>query len=310
MVIFDLFTITGFLYLLFNFIWPNLLVLTIGWVSYVLVRTGILDEQLESLSNYNEQTKIYYTKYKSVLERGSNLFTKLTNNEQYIKYSTILFSSLEKVGSWLYTNLKTASDNGEVRLRTNEKINKTLEIVEKRFDPVKQKIDEIRKIFSKIDLRQMYLSIKQMNEFNRQMQEMQRVREMESNNDDDDIFNETKIESDSVTGKVSVNDSSKTVENKSSQGKSISKNKKSNQSSPSTSLPANLPPLPPGMNTGFMEELLKSVPPEILAQSMKDAQNIDMSKVDVNKMMNEMNMMMSQLGNLQEMQKKMSKRKN
>lgn len=59
-----------------------------------------------------------------------------------------------------------------------------------------------------------------------------------------------------------------------------------------------------------INDLLKSMPPELLEQSMKEAQNIDMSKMDIGKMMSDMNQMMNQINKMQHRKIKKVKKKN
>jgi len=89
-------------------------------------------------------------------------------------------------------------------------------------------------------------------------------------------------------------------------------NKIINKKKKSFNLPSGLPQLPSGFNAIFMADLLKSfksMPPELLQQSMKKAQNMDMSKVDIGKMMGDMNKIISQFGTLQNLQKQVGGRK-
>ena len=307
MVLFDIFTMLVWFYLFSNLVWSNLFKIIIISFLYVTNRLGILQKKLSSLSELNPVTKKYYVLTSDKCDKLMNQAYNLYTNDKTQKVLKFTKEQVMFVYALFFKYLQMSFDSIEKHFRKNEKVESVFSELEKKLKEIKNKMNQLKKMVGQIDIKQIYDTIKQFEAMQKQMSEMaQTARVSEIDGDehsdsytDDDIFEDNKDEQ----SKESCDS-----ENKSNEDKEAKKEKsKSKHIIPN--MPNDLPPLPPGLNNNFMADLFKSMPPELLEQSMKETQNMDMSKIDIEKMMSDMNQMMGQINQLQNLQNHMGEQK-
>lgn len=270
MVLFDLVSILFWCYVSVFILFANMFKILLCFLAYVCYRLDYIPnitEKLNQLSRVNETTEKYYLIVKDKTNLAIQTISPFINPLLKSENLSLVKNKLKQYFVYCWTllvqYLEKTLDLLEIKLKENPKINEILEIVEKKINENRYIFDSIKNIINKIDIENTIKTIQKMNTMRIEMERINKINDEKMIESNKNVYKENDENDD--------NDDDDIFDNK------INDNKEKDP----------------------MSNFISSIPPEILTKSMEEAKNIDLSKLDLGKMMDDMNKMFGSLNNLE-----------